>query len=142
MTVLAPHLSNFLRAHLPRERNASPHTIAAYAHSFTLLVRFAAERLKKRPSDLAVEDIDSDLVLAFLDHIEESRANTARSRNARLAAIRAFFRYLEYQAPACLDQAWVRGHEAHVRKHRLFIDEVGRRILSVCLSGSLGFRGI
>jgi integrase/recombinase XerD len=105
MTVLAPHLSNFLRAHLPRERNASPHTIAAYAHSFTLLVRFAAERLKKRPSDLAVEDIDSDLVLAFLDHIEASRANTARSRNARLAAIRAFFRYLEYQAPACLDQA-------------------------------------
>ena len=46
-----------------------------------------------------------ELVLAFLDHIEEGRGNTARSRNARLAAIRAFFRYLEYRAPACLDQA-------------------------------------
>jgi integrase/recombinase XerD len=105
MTALAPHLAAFLREHLPRERGASPHTVAAYAHSFTLLVRFAAERVKRRPSDLAVEDIDPGLVLAFLDHVEEKRGNAARTRNARLAAIRTFFRYLEYQAPACLDQA-------------------------------------
>ena len=104
MTPLASHLASFLREHLPRERNASPHTVAAYAHSFTLLVRFAAERLKRRPSDLAVEDIDPQLVLAFLDHVEESRGNSARTRNTRLAAIRTFFRYLEYQAPACLEQ--------------------------------------
>jgi integrase/recombinase XerD len=105
MTALAPHLAAFLREHLPRERGASPHTVAAYAHSFTLLVRFAAERVKRRPSDLAVEDIAPGLVLAFLDHVEEKRGNAARTRNARLAAIRTFFRYLEYQAPACLDQA-------------------------------------
>jgi len=105
MTALAPHLAVFLREHLPRERGASPHTVAAYAHSFTLLVRFAAERVKRRPSDLTVEDIDPGLVLAFLDHVEEKRGNAARTRNARLAAIRTFFRYLEYQAPACLDQA-------------------------------------
>ena len=105
MTALAPHLAAFLREHLPRERGASPHTVAAYAHSFTLLVRFAAERVKRRPSDLAVEDIDPGLVLAFLDHVEEKRGNAARTRNARLAAIRTFFRYLEYQAPVCLDQA-------------------------------------
>ncbi|HEY8137026.1 MAG TPA: tyrosine-type recombinase/integrase [Methylocystis sp.] len=105
MTALAPYLARFLREHLPRERNASPHTVAAYAHSFTLLVRFAAERLKRRPSDLAVEDIDPKLVLEFLNHVEESRGNSARTRNTRLAAVRTFFRYLEYQAPACLDQA-------------------------------------
>ena len=105
MTVLATHLAKFLREHLPRERNASPHTVAAYAHSFTLLVRFAAERRKRRPTDLAVEDIDPKLVLEFLDHVEESRGNSARTRNTRLAAIRTFFRYLEYQAPACLEQA-------------------------------------
>ena len=105
MTVLATHLAKFLREHLPRERNASPHTVASYAHSFTLLVRFAAERLKRRPTDLAVEDIDPKLVLAFLDHVEENRGNSARTRNTRLAAVRTFFRYLEYQAPACLEQA-------------------------------------
>src|SRR5713226_3882344 len=58
MTALAPHLSAFLREHLPRERNASPHTVATYAHAFALLVRFAAQRLKRRPSDLTIEDIN------------------------------------------------------------------------------------
>jgi integrase/recombinase XerD len=104
-TSLAPHLTAFLREHLPRERNTSPHTVATYAHSFTLLVRFAAERIKRRPSDLTVEDLGPELVLAFLDHTEDGRGNTARTRNVRLAAIRTFFRYIEYQAPACLDQA-------------------------------------
>lgn len=105
MTALAPVLTAFLREHLPRERNASPHTVATYAHAFALLVRFAANRRKRRPSDLSVEDIDPELVLAFLDHVEGERGNAARSRNARFAAIRSFFRYLEYKAPACLEQA-------------------------------------
>ena len=105
MTILAPLLAAFLREHLPRERNASPHTVATYAHCFALLVRFAAKRHGRRPTDLTIEDLDSGLVLAFLDHVESERRNATRSRNARLAAIRAFFRYLEYQAPACLEQA-------------------------------------
>jgi integrase/recombinase XerD len=104
MTVLAPYLTKFLREHLPRERNASPNTISGYAGTFMLLVRFAAARLKRRPSDLTVEDIGPDLVLAFLDDIEESRGNSARTRNTRLAAIRSFFRYLEFQSPQCLEQ--------------------------------------
>jgi integrase/recombinase XerD len=105
MTALAPHLTAFLREHLPRERGASPHTVATYAHAFALLVRFAAERIDRRPTDLLVEDLDPGLVLAFLDHVESERGNAARSRNARFAAIRAFFRYVEYRVPACLDQA-------------------------------------
>jgi len=105
MTPLAPHLTAFLRDHLPRERGASPHTIASYADSFALLLRFAAARLKRGPSDLRVEDLDVALVRAFLDHLESDRGNGARSRNARFSAIRSFFRYLEYRAPACLEQA-------------------------------------
>lgn len=105
MTPLAPHLTAFLREHLPRERNASPHTVATYAHCFALLVRFAAKRRGRRPSDLQVEDLDPDLVLKFLDEIETERGNGARTRNARLTAIRTFFRYLEYKVPVCLDQA-------------------------------------
>ncbi|MDZ4135082.1 MAG: site-specific integrase, partial [Paracoccaceae bacterium] len=95
MTPLAPHLSAFLQKHLPNERGASRHTIAAYAHAFTLLLRFTAARLKRQPSDLAIEELDVGLIRAFLEHIEEGRANSARSRNARLAAIKAFFRFLE-----------------------------------------------
>ncbi|MGO9172729.1 MAG: tyrosine-type recombinase/integrase [Rhodomicrobium sp.] len=105
MTPLAPDLSAFLQNYLPNERGASPHTIATYAHAFTLLLRFAAAQLKRQPSDLAVENLGIELVRAFLEHVEEGRANTARSRNARLSAIKAFFRFIEHRRPACLEQA-------------------------------------
>ena len=49
MTALAPHLSTFLRDHLPRERRASLHTCEAYADSFRLLACFAARRLGVEP---------------------------------------------------------------------------------------------
>ena len=69
-----------------------------------LLLRFAAERLKlKRPSQLALEQIDADLVLAFLEHIE-LRGASVSTRNARLAAIKAFFRVVEWREPAALEQ--------------------------------------
>lgn len=104
MTSLAPLLSDYLQVHLPKERSLSPHTISTYAHCYTLLLRFASEKLSKRPSDLAVRDIDPKMVLAFLDHIETERSNGIRTRNARLAAIRAWFKYIEYREPSCLDQ--------------------------------------
>lgn len=105
MTALAPALSRFLREHLPRDQRASPHTCDAYAYSFQLLVTFAARQLQKTPSQLEVEDIGVPMILSFLEHIERDRGNTARSRNARLAAIKSFFRFLEYRVPACLDQS-------------------------------------
>lgn len=104
MTALAPHLSRFLREHLPPERRASPHTLEAYAYSFQLLVGFAAHRLKLKPSQLEVEQLDVTLILAFLERIETERGNSARTRNARLAAINAFSRFLEYRLASCLDQ--------------------------------------
>lgn len=115
MTQLAQHLTAFLREHLPRERRASVHTCDAYAYSFQLLVTFAAGRLSKRPCLLQIEDIDVPIILAFLEHIEETRGNKARSRNARLAAVKSFFRYLEHRAPAVLDQA-LRVHAIPMKK--------------------------
>ena len=115
MTALAPALTTFLREHLPRERRASPHTCEAYAYSFQLLVKFAAQRLAMRPHRLEVEQLDVPMILAFLEYIEQERGNTARSRNARLAAIKSFFRFLEYRLPACLDQA-LRVHAIPMKK--------------------------
>ena len=105
MTALAPHLGTFLREHLPKERRASQHTCEAYAQSFQLLLGFAAVRLKIAPSKIELERLDAPLILAFLDHLEKKRGNSARTRNARLAAINSFFRFLEYRVPSCLDQA-------------------------------------
>lgn len=105
MTMLAAQLSTFLREHLPRERRASPHTCEAYAYAFQLLVCFAAGRLGVKPCQLTIEQLDVPLILAFLEHVEAERKCSARTRNARLAAIHSFFRFLEYRVPSCLEQA-------------------------------------
>ena len=105
MTALAPHLSTFLREHLPKERRASQHTCEADAQSVQFLLSFAASRLETTPSKIEIERLDAPLILAFLEHLEKKRGNSARTRNARLAAINSFFRFLEYRVPSCLDQA-------------------------------------
>ena len=105
MTPLAPHISAFLRRHLPIERRASPHTCDTYAYAFQLLFEFAAKRLDIRPSDLALEHLDSVLILAFLEHLQDDRGNSAQTRNARLAAIKSFMAYVEHRVPGALEQA-------------------------------------
>lgn len=104
MTPLAPHLAAFLRERLPKERSASPHTCDAYAYAFQLLLSFAAEHLHTRPSALAVEQLEVSLVLAFLEQLENQRGNSARTRNARLAAVKSFARFLAYRVPSAADQ--------------------------------------
>ena len=104
MTTLASHLSTFLREYLPRDRAASTHTCEAYSYSLMLLLRFASERLRVTPSQIDLAQVDAPLVLAFLTDIEKGRGNTARTRNARLAAIKSFFRYLEYREPLHIEQ--------------------------------------
>lgn len=92
-------LQSFFTDRLMSQRNASPHTVASYRDTFRLLLAFAQERLARPPSALAIDDLDSSFVGAFLDHLESRRKNGARSRNARLAAIRSFFRYASYRLP-------------------------------------------
>ena len=104
MTPLAPHITAFLRERLPVDRRASEHTCDTYAHAFRLLFQYAATRLTTSPSQLHLEQIDASMVLAFLQHIETERKNGPVTRNARLAAIKSFMRYIEYQVPSALDQ--------------------------------------
>jgi len=105
MTPLAPYLSDFLRKYLPSERRVSLHTSDTYAYAFKLLVCFAADRLKTQPSALQVEQLDAPLILAFLHHLETHRHSGPKTRNARLAAIKSFFRYLEYRLVSSIDQS-------------------------------------
>lgn len=105
MTDLAPHVSGFLREHMPRHRNASRHTVASYADSLMLLVRHAGDRLAVRPCAVAVEQLTAEMILDFLDHLETERGSSVSTRNVRLAAIKSFFRYIEYRIPSCLDLA-------------------------------------
>lgn len=93
-------LQGFFLDRLVRQRQASPHTIAAYRDTFRLLLRFAAACLHKLPSQLAIEDVDAAFVTQFLEHLERVRGNGARTRNARLAAIHSFFQYIALAEPA------------------------------------------
>lgn len=93
-------LQAFFTDRLMRERSASPHTIAAYRDTFRLLFAFVLSRCKKAPSLVTVADLDAPLIGGFLDHLERGRGNTSRTRNARLAAIHSFFRYVALQEPA------------------------------------------
>jgi integrase/recombinase XerD len=92
-------LEAFFTDRLMRQRQASRHTVAAYRDTFSLLLKFAQERLKKVPSTLILDHLDAPFIGAFLDHIEKDRGNSARSRNARLAAIHSFFQYAALHAP-------------------------------------------
>ena len=93
-------LQSFFTDRLLRQRAASPHTIAGYRDCFRLLLQFAKERLGKMPSQLRIEDLDAPFIGLFLEHLERTRNNSARTRNARLAAVHSFFRYVTLEEPA------------------------------------------
>jgi site-specific recombinase XerD len=105
MTPIAPHITAFLRERLPLQRGASPNTCESYAYTFQLLFEFASARFKVTPSKLCIEQIDSILIMDFLAHIESERGNSPRTRNARLAAIKSFMRFVEHRIPSVLEQS-------------------------------------
>lgn len=93
-------LQAFFTERLVQQRQASRHTIAGYRDSFRLLLRFARQRLGKEPSELTLEDLSAPFLGKFLEHLEKDRGNSARTRNARLAALHSFFRYVALNEPA------------------------------------------
>lgn len=93
-------LERFFTERLMKQRLASPHTIRSYRDTFHLLLQFTHQRLNKQPTQLEFTEIDAPLICAFLDDMETTRGITSRSRNVRLAAIRSFFRYVAFEAPA------------------------------------------
>jgi integrase/recombinase XerD len=86
-------LRSFFADHLPRVRGSSPHTILSYRDTLVLFLRFVANRRERSVSQLDLGDFDPPEVLAFLEHLETTRHNLVATRNVRLAAIHAFFRY-------------------------------------------------
>ena len=104
ITPLSGLLQSFFTDRLIKQRQASTHTIASYRDTFRLLLEFAHLQLKKSPSNLTFDDFNAPFVGAFLDHIQSDRKNGNRTRNLRLTAIRAFFRYAAFQEPSRSDQ--------------------------------------
>jgi site-specific recombinase XerD len=100
MSTLAPLLEAFFTDRLLQQRHASPHTITAYRDAFRLLLAFAHQTLGKAPSALDLREFDAPFIARFLSHLEAKRGNGAATRNARLAAVHSFFRYVALREPA------------------------------------------
>lgn len=97
-TDFATQLTSFFSDHLAAQRNASPNTVRSYRDVFTLLLRYCQDHRGRQPERLILDDIDTGLIREFLRHLEE-RGCSARTRNQRLSAIHAFFRYLQVEQP-------------------------------------------
>ena len=102
--LLGPHLQAFFTEHLTRHKRVSTQTLASVRDSFRLLLEFLHHRTGIEPARLQVTDLNSTAILAFLDHLEQVRGNSVRSRNLRLSAVRTFFRYLALRDPDRLGQ--------------------------------------
>jgi integrase/recombinase XerD len=92
-------LRGFFADYLPRVRGASPHTVRSYRDTFVLLLRFVATRKERSVPELDVDHLGPEEVLDFLHDLEVERHNIAATRNVRLAAIHAFFRYCAAEHP-------------------------------------------
>jgi site-specific recombinase XerD len=99
MSALAPTLEAFFSDRLMTQRRASPHTVAAYRDTFRLLLTFLHQQRGKAPSQVSIEDLDAPTIGTFLEHLEQDRGNRVRTRNARLAALRSFFRFASFRHP-------------------------------------------
>jgi site-specific recombinase XerD len=95
-------LESFFSERLVVQRRASPATVATYRDALKLLLVFASKRIGRPPSRLTLADLDRPMVLEFLHHLEKTRRNSIRTRNARLTAIRSFFQHVAYQDPTSL----------------------------------------
>jgi site-specific recombinase XerD len=105
MTAKSSHanlLESFFHDRLPVQRNATHATIASYRDALRLLVLFASKRTGRKPCALTLQDLDRDLVLAYLDHLEKDRSNCTHTRNSRLTAVRSFFHHVAAKDPASI----------------------------------------
>ena len=100
---LARALREFFTDHLPTVRGMSPHTVCSYRDAFTILLRFLADRDRRSVVKLDFDDLSPEHVIAFLQHLERERGNCVSTRNARLAAIHAFVRFVATNHPEHLE---------------------------------------
>ena len=101
---LARSLRAFFSNHLLNIRGFSRHTVQSYRDSFVLLLRFVSQHHGQAVVELDFEQLGATEIIAFLEHLEDSRLNAVSTRNVRLAAIHAFFRYAAQSHPDRLEQ--------------------------------------
>lgn len=96
-------VQRFFTQRMLEQQGLSLHTVASYRDTFRLLLAFAAQHIGHAPSKLQMEELDASFIEKFLRHLEQGRGNSVRTRNTRLAAVHAFFRFVAISEPGlCL----------------------------------------
>ena len=129
MTGFDTHVTAFFTTYLPNVRGASPHTIRSYRDAVAQFIAYAADSAGKRIEGLGMADVGGDALEAFLGHLEADRGVSVATRNQRLAAIHALFRYIQRRDPAWLE---VCGGALAVEEKRCPAPEIGY----VCIEGT------
>ena len=96
---LSVSLNQFFVQYLPHIKGSSEKTIAAYRDTYRLLLPFAADYHRINIASLRIEHLSVALIIAFLNHLEEKRKNTARTRNLRLVAIKSLAKMIRFMYP-------------------------------------------
>jgi len=103
-TNFSKYLTDYLTKYLPVECGVSRNTIQAYSHTFMIFLRYMNEEECIKPESLSLENITKQKVIHFLDWLEEERKCSVSTRNARLATLHSFFRFIQYRDVAGLKQ--------------------------------------
>jgi len=103
MNTLTATLQAFFTTYLSGQKAASPHTISAYRDTWRMLLTYLHHTTGTRPADLEFNDLNTEAITGFLQHLESQRHNSVRTRNARLAAIHSLFSYAAYRHPEHAD---------------------------------------
>ncbi|MBC8458159.1 MAG: tyrosine-type recombinase/integrase [Deltaproteobacteria bacterium] len=142
---LSTCIIQFFDQYLPHIKGSSQHTIKSYRDAFALLLPFAAQYLSVKIDSLQLDHLSADLVLAFLNHLEADRHNTARTRNHRLAAIKSLAKMIRFMYP---EKRKIAERIIHIPQKRaqkqligfLYPDEIFKVFQAVSLTNKDGFR--
>ena len=96
-TDFAQCLEAYLRVYLPGQAGLSENTIMAYRDTFIQMLHFIENTKKKKPDKLTLADFNFQLIVDFLDWLEQEKGNSAATRNQRRIALNTFFKYLQYE---------------------------------------------
>lgn len=92
-------VEKFFREYLSTLRGMSVHTLRSYRDALILFLRFASAHCGRRLEDLDLGAFTAEHVAQFLTSLEIERHNSIATRNARLAAMHTFARFLATESP-------------------------------------------
>lgn len=98
-TDFASLLSKYLLSYLPNQRGASDNTLASYEAAFSRLLIYCEDKCGLPVHKITMEVLSPALIEGYLKWLCEEQMNSASTRNQRLSAIKAFFKFVRRENP-------------------------------------------